>query len=147
MIFNIFTWFQIFNMLNARKCNGEPNFLADISGSKMYLLVWIGILIMQFVLVEVLGRVSFGVVSTLPLNSTQWGISLLFGACSLIWNFIILRIPVPICKFQVYIPFIMCGRHLNMFTIDTNTQEISLDNAHHFSRDAIEGGKNKGAQD
>lgn len=113
MIFNIFTWFQIINMLNARKVNAEPNFLGGITESKLYLTVWIGIVVMQVVLIEVMGRVSFEVSSTLPLNAKQWLLSLGFGFMALIWNLVLQAIPVNI-----------------------HSQEVDIDTAHHFANDA-----------
>lgn len=120
MIFNVFTWFQIFNMLNARKVNAEPNFLSGIFTSKLYMMVWTGICLMQVVLIEVMGRVSFEVSSTLPLNVDQWLMSLGFGFCALIWNFFLQAIP-----------------------IDTHSQEINLDEAYAFSTDAMDDAKSQ----
>lgn len=115
MIFNIFTWFQIGNMLNARKVNAEPNFLSGISTSTLYIAVWLFIFVMQVCIVEGLGRASFQVASTLPLNTDQWLMSLGFGACAIVWNAVIQLVP-----------------------IDKTTQEIKLDSAYAFSRDAMD---------
>lgn len=94
MMFNIFVWFQIFNLLNARKVNAEPNFLDGISESGMYLAVYFGIFVMQIFLIEGVGRMAFDISSTIPLNATQWGWSFTFGALVIPWNILLQLLPV-----------------------------------------------------
>ena len=50
IVFNVFVWLQIFNMLNARKINDELNIFAGISENSMFIIVWIIIFLGQIVI-------------------------------------------------------------------------------------------------
>mmetsp|Transcript_22429 Transcript_22429/g.16924 ORF Transcript_22429/g.16924 Transcript_22429/m.16924 type:complete len:166 (+) Transcript_22429:1-498(+) len=52
-VFNIFVVMQIFNMINARKINDEPNVFEGFFENKMFLLVWIAIICMQILIIEI----------------------------------------------------------------------------------------------
>lgn len=56
-VFNIFVFMQIFNMLNARKINDEKNIFDGIFTNPMFLIIWVIIIIGQFIIVQFTGIV------------------------------------------------------------------------------------------
>ncbi len=50
IVFNVFVWLQIFNMLNARKINDELNIFVGIFENSMFLIVWFIIFVGQIVI-------------------------------------------------------------------------------------------------
>lgn len=52
-VFNIFVILQIFNMINARKINNEFNIFEGIFTNKMFVGVWLAIVVLQIIIVEV----------------------------------------------------------------------------------------------
>jgi hypothetical protein len=59
VVFNLFIFMQIFNLLNCRKID-QYNFFDGIHKNLVYLVVWIGIVLMQIVL-GMYGGVFFSV--------------------------------------------------------------------------------------
>jgi Ca2+ transporting ATPase len=51
-VFNMFVFFQIFNMLAARKINDEFNFLEGFFGNTLFITVWLVIVIGQIVITQ-----------------------------------------------------------------------------------------------
>jgi Ca2+-transporting ATPase len=50
-VFNVFVILQIFNMINCRKINDEINIFDGIRKNKMFIAVWLIIVIGQFIIV------------------------------------------------------------------------------------------------
>eukprot|EP00672_Neobodo_designis_P017816 CAMPEP_0174842054 /NCGR_PEP_ID=MMETSP1114-20130205/9679_1 /TAXON_ID=312471 /ORGANISM="Neobodo designis, Strain CCAP 1951/1" /LENGTH=1145 /DNA_ID=CAMNT_0016076251 /DNA_START=59 /DNA_END=3497 /DNA_ORIENTATION=+ len=81
IIFNVYIWFQIFNVINARKIYGEMNPLEGVITRSQNLLIVFGIiLLLQVVAVELFG--SF--MATTGLRWDYWLICVGLGACELI---------------------------------------------------------------
>jgi len=91
MIFNIFIWFQIFNVINARKIYGELNPLEGVTTRSQNLLgIFFLIGGLQALAVEVTGEFM----STIGLTGRQWGICIGFGALELVVGILQRFIPV-----------------------------------------------------
>ena len=56
-VFNVFVILQIFNMINCRKINDEINIFDGIRKNKMFIAVWLIIVIGQFIIVQFTGVV------------------------------------------------------------------------------------------
>ena len=92
LIFNAFVFAQVFNEINSRKCNGELNvfdgfFTNSIFVGVIFMTVILQILIIQF------GGIAF---RTVPLNPSEWFITVLIGFGSLPLGLILRVIPVPV---------------------------------------------------
>ena len=92
LIFNAFVFAQVFNEINSRKCNGELNvfdgfFTNSIFVGVIFMTVILQILIIQF------GGIAFRPV---PLNPSEWFITVLIGFGSLPLGLILRVIPVPV---------------------------------------------------
>jgi uncharacterized integral membrane protein len=57
IIFNLFVFFQIFNMLGARKINDELNIFEGVFTNPMFVIVWLIIVGGQIAMVVAGGRV------------------------------------------------------------------------------------------
>ncbi|OQR96827.1 P-type ATPase (P-ATPase) Superfamily, partial [Thraustotheca clavata] len=79
MVFNTFVFLQLFNEVNARKIHDEINVFQGFFSNKLYVGISILQAIMQVLIVQ-FGGLPFKCV---PLNSTQWLISVGLGAASL----------------------------------------------------------------
>ncbi|KEP67119.1 UNVERIFIED_CONTAM: calcium-translocating P-type ATPase, PMCA-type protein [Hammondia hammondi] len=91
LVFNVFVFMQIFNMINARKINAEWNVFSGIFRNKMWAFVVSFIFVVQVLVVE------FGGLAVSchrqGLTAVQWGISLAFGAGSVVVGFLLHLIP------------------------------------------------------
>lgn len=56
-VFNLFVFFQIYNMVCCRKINDELNFLDGILNNIYFAVVWVAIVILQALLITFAGRV------------------------------------------------------------------------------------------
>jgi len=103
IIFNIFVFCQVFNMINSRRVNGEHNVFAGLFTNFMFLGIMAFICIMQVVIVQFLG-ILFGGVEFNPGKGTYglswqgWIISLILSALTLLVGQICFFIPVPKTK-------------------------------------------------
>jgi Ca2+-transporting ATPase len=70
--FTLFVMLQVWNMFNARVLGLEKTSLKDLWSNKSFLLVFVGIIIMQFFIVQYGGKVF----RTVPLDSKTWGLIL-----------------------------------------------------------------------
>ncbi len=95
VVFNVFVWMQIFNMLNARKINDEKNIFKGITENNMFLIVWFIIFIGQ-VLIAQFGSKVFKV-NDHGLTIMQWVISVGIGLTTLLVDFIIKFFPDEMC--------------------------------------------------
>ena len=90
IIFNAFVWCQIFNEFNARQIKNDPNILAGISGSKMFLFVIIVTVLFQIFIVEVGGDW----VRTTHIKFEYWIWSIIMGFFSIPVGFIMRFCPI-----------------------------------------------------
>ncbi|CAM2710546.1 unnamed protein product [Rotaria socialis] len=90
MVFNAFVLMTLFNEINARKLHGERNVFKGIFTNPFFYGIWLFCFCSQILIV------TFGdkVFSCARLNIKQWAWSLLFGVGSLIWQQILLFIPM-----------------------------------------------------
>jgi Ca2+-transporting ATPase len=91
MLFNIFIWFQIFNVFNARKIYGEINCFEGIFSRSRTLLCVFGVVAgLQVIAVELCGDF----LKTTQLNWWRWLICVGFGATEMILGLIVRLVPV-----------------------------------------------------
>jgi len=90
IIFNAFVWCQIFNEFNARQIKNDPNILAGITGSKMFLFVIIVTVLFQIFIVEVGGDW----VRTTHIKFEYWIWSIIMGFFSIPIGFIMRFCPI-----------------------------------------------------
>ena len=57
MVFTIFIFCQTFNELNARKINDEWNIFDEANKNPMFLIIWLGTILVTVLLIEFGGRV------------------------------------------------------------------------------------------
>jgi len=50
VVFNIFIFLQVFNLLNCRKIDETYNFLSGVHTNPIFILIWLGIFGVQIVL-------------------------------------------------------------------------------------------------
>jgi len=101
IVFNMFVWMQIFNMLCARKINDEWNFLEGIHTNGMFIAVILFIVGLQvFVMfswkIDTKISQAFSV-HFLGLTETQWIISLVVGLATFPINAIMKTCPDTWC--------------------------------------------------
>lgn len=101
IVFNMFVWMQIFNMLCARKINDEWNFLAGIHTNAMFIAVIIFIVGLQcFVMLSwnIDTKISQAFsVHFLGLTGGQWVISVLCGLVTFPINAFLKLVPDDFC--------------------------------------------------
>ncbi|CEM28830.1 unnamed protein product [Vitrella brassicaformis CCMP3155] len=94
MVFNVFVWMQVFNLLNARKIHNEWNIFDGIFRNRMFVYIWFLIVILQSVMAQfgsfVLSAHKDG------LTWEQWLICIAFGAGELVVQVLLRLIPVKI---------------------------------------------------
>ena len=101
IVFNLFVWFEIFNLINARSVNNEMNVFKNIF-SNYYFTKVVGIMIIVQLIYVIFGEKWAGVVS---LNYVEWLYCVFGGATSIIWNQILLRlIPVNVFSNHLFKP-------------------------------------------
>jgi len=83
-VFNLFVFFQIFNMLAARKINDEYNFFDGIFTNFMFIGVWLVIVVGQVLIVQFGSKAMK--VHIKGLTGQQWVICVVVAAFSLVWN-------------------------------------------------------------
>jgi Ca2+ transporting ATPase len=69
-VFNIFVWFQIFNMICSRKIDDSYNVFAGICTNPLFILIWVVICAGQFLMCQYAGRVFK--VHQSGLTGVQW---------------------------------------------------------------------------
>lgn len=95
IVFTVFVMLQVFNMLNARKINDEPNIFAGIGDNSMFLVIWIGIFVIQILITQFTADVFM--VNRQGLTLTQWTICLVLGLSVWIVDYIIKFVPDSMC--------------------------------------------------
>lgn len=94
-VFNLFVWFQIFNMICCRKINDELNVFAHITENVYFAVVWIMICVLQVLLICFAGRVFKCHAGGLTWQ--QWLYTVLPGIASFLINFVMKFVPDSIC--------------------------------------------------
>lgn len=95
IVFNLFVFMQIFNMICSRKINDQVNIFDGITSNPAFLIVWTIIVIVQICCCQLFGR--FVSVHINGLTSTQW-----------IYSIVISLITFPINLFLKFVPDGMC---------------------------------------
>ena len=99
IVFNVFVHLQLFNELNARKCNGESNVLEGFFANFIFSGVIIFTIGMQVLMVMVAG--SFA--STTPLSFGQYISCIGLGALSVPAGMLVRLYPVDLNDGQIYV--------------------------------------------
>ncbi|KNC52008.1 P-type ATPase [Thecamonas trahens ATCC 50062] len=91
LVFNAFVWCQLFNEINAHSY-GKPglNPMAGIVDNRLFVVIWIGLVLAQVFIVEVGGDFA----STTGQTGTEWLLALAIGIISLPIGFLLRLIPV-----------------------------------------------------
>lgn len=95
IIFNLFVFMQIFNMICSRKINDELNIFEGILSNPAFMIVWTIIVIMQVLCAQVFGRFITAHVN--GLTAIQW-----------VWCMVISLVTFPINLFLKFVPDNMC---------------------------------------
>lgn len=91
IIFQVFVFMQIFNLINSRKIGeGELNVFSGFFNNKWFIIIFILTIVIQCVLVELGGSA----VKTYPLNYKHNLICLSIGALELVWGLILKFLPI-----------------------------------------------------
>jgi P-type Ca2+ transporter type 2C len=72
-------WAQLFNEINARKLQDELNPFEGIMTNRLFIGIFIGSAVMQFVTVQLAGIVF----KTVPLDGDDWAICVILGLLSI----------------------------------------------------------------
>jgi len=91
LIFNAFVWCQIFNEVNSRKINDEPNILENFFANGIFSGILAITALCQVLIVEFGGHAFH----THPLDVGQWFICVFIGFMSIPLGVILRMIPVP----------------------------------------------------
>lgn len=101
IIFNMFVWMQIFNMLCARKINDEINFLEGMHTNLMFIAVMAFIIGLQIFVMTAWNyepKISLAFSThKLGLTGEQWLISVLIGLVTFPINFVLKFVPDNYC--------------------------------------------------
>jgi len=95
IVFTVFVMLQVFNMLNARKINDEVNIFSGMGDNSMFLLIWVGIFVVQILITQFTADVFM--VCREGLTITQWIFCLVLGLSSWVVDLIIKFIPDTLC--------------------------------------------------
>lgn len=95
VVFNVFVWMQVFNMINARKIHDEVNIFKGIHRNMLFILIWVIIAGFQFVIAQYTGKIFE--VSPDGLNGQQWMISIVLGLGTFIIDLILKFVPDSLC--------------------------------------------------
>lgn len=95
VVFNLFVFMQIFNMICARKINDEINIFSGILSNPAFGVVWTVIVIVQILCCQLFGR--FVSVHVNGLTGTQWIYCLVISLITFPINLILKFVPDHIC--------------------------------------------------
>jgi len=95
VVFNLFVFLQIFNMLGARKINDELNIFEGVCSNSMFVVVWFVIVGGQILIVQ-FGSIAMKV-HVNGLTSSQWLITVAVASASLVINFFMKFLPDTLC--------------------------------------------------
>lgn len=91
-IFNTFVYMQIFNQVNCRTVDGSLNVFKGIHRNYYFCGIFVAINVLQVIITQYGGQVF----QTQGLSGGFWAASVIIGAVSLIWGFILRVIPVGV---------------------------------------------------
>lgn len=91
IVFNLFVFMQIFNMICARKINDEFNIFNGILTNPMFLAVWFTILILQFFMIQYFGR--YVLVHEGGLSGFHWMLCIVIGLVTYVINAFLKIVP------------------------------------------------------
>ncbi len=92
VLYNSFVCMTLFNEFNARMLHDEKNIFSGIFNNKIFVIVMIGCIILQYLMVMFLS--SF--LSCVPLTPQYWGLCVIIGATVIPVRFIISFLPSSI---------------------------------------------------
>lgn len=95
VVFNLFVFFQIFNMLASRKINDEINIFSGMFENGMFVSVWLIIVVCQVLIVQ-FGSTAMKCHRN-GLTLDQWIICIVLSVISLLWNIVLKFIPDDMC--------------------------------------------------
>jgi len=95
VVFNLFVFMQVFNMICSRKINDEFNILKGIMGNPSFCVVWIVIAVVQVLVTQFFGRAVS--VHVNGLTSVQWAWCLVIALCTFPINLGLKFCPDHIC--------------------------------------------------
>jgi len=95
VVFNLFVFMQIFNMICSRKINDEINIFEGIFSNPSFIIVWTVIVIVQVFCCQLFGR--FVSVHVNGLTSTQWIYCMLISLVTFPINFFLKFVPDRVC--------------------------------------------------
>lgn len=95
IVFTVFVMLQVFNMLNARKINDEINIFSGMFDNTMFLVIWIGIFIVQIIITQFTADVFQ--VHREGLTIGQWILCLSLGISTWVVSLLIKFIPDTLC--------------------------------------------------
>ncbi|KAK3698464.1 plasma membrane calcium [Vermiconidia calcicola] len=90
LVFNTFTWMQIFNALNNRRLDNKFNIFEGISNNWFFIFIWFVMIAGQTLIIFVGGYEAFNAQKQ---TASQWGIALVLGALSLPMGVVIRLFP------------------------------------------------------
>ncbi|PRP84217.1 P-type ATPase [Planoprotostelium fungivorum] len=91
IIFNAFVMCQIFNEFNARFLQNELNMFAKLGRAKIFLIVQLIVIVMQFIIVQFGGEAA----KTSPLDLDEWIFCIIVGAFEIPLGFLSRFVPTP----------------------------------------------------
>lgn len=116
ILFNTFVWMQLFNEVNARRIDGNPNIFEGLLNNPKYLGVMVLQIIGQIFIVQVFPLASEKAFMTTPLSAEQWLFCMAFGLGTWPWNLFL----------NVFVPAsIVPDAIIRLFKIDLGLDEIN----------------------
>ena len=95
VVFNLFVFMQVFNMICSRKINDEFNIFKGVLGNPSFCVVWVVIAVVQVLVTQFFGRAVS--VHVNGLTSVQWGWCLIIALCTFPINLGLKFCPDHIC--------------------------------------------------
>lgn len=95
IVFNLFVFMQIFNMICSRKIADQINIFEGIFSNPAFLVVWTIIVVFQIICVQFFGR--FMQVHNNGLTGTQWLYCLLISLVTFPINLLLKYVPETLC--------------------------------------------------
>ena len=96
MVFNAFVYCQIFNLLNSRVVTKQQGFFDGILSNGLFIIIFLGIFIVQYFIVEFGGEVF----DTVPLTINNWISCIIIGFFSLIVGAFLRALPVTEVSYE-----------------------------------------------
>ena len=94
LIFNVFVFCQVFNLINARIVDGEDKLTEGLFSNKLFLIIMGGISVVEFILIQECGK--FFAAEALSLK--EWIFSIAIGFCCIPYGVMMRSRPISIFK-------------------------------------------------